>query len=222
MLLVKIGFCLLTIKSIQQDTPKHIRSSRKRQKDPAYRPSRPLQQSIPGETTRSRKRKHQDASRATTPSKHLLVERASQHDGPSLGLATVNIAHDAAEDPAPNLHVTSQASADYSREASTDPASTFQEVSARPADAQDDDRKTFCDHPITVSLAVEFVHKFSQQLYETPGHVYAEIVCSAQKDVAIQWSDNKVWEDTIRVSFFKSHKHTIFKLLEYIGASEIL
>jgi hypothetical protein len=148
------------------------------------------------------------------------VESASQDDDPGLGLATVNIAHDATKDPAPNLHKTSPASANYSREASTDPASTSQEASARPADARDNDCKTSCDHPITVSLAVEFVHKFSKQLYEPPGHVYAEIVRSAQQDVAVQWSDDKVWEDTIRVSFFRSHKHTIFNLLEYIGASE--
>jgi hypothetical protein len=113
----------------------------------------------------------------------------------------VNIAHNSTKDLVPNLHETSQASADYSQEASTDPAthlvthayslypatkptsnlalthanphSTFQEASACPANTQDDDRKTSCDHPIMVSLAVEFVHKFSQQLYKPPRNVYA-------------------------------------------------
>jgi hypothetical protein len=67
----------------------------------------------------------------------------------------VNIAQGATKGPAPHLHETSQAPADYSQEASTDPTSTSQEASARPTDARDDDRKTSCDHPMTVSLAVE-------------------------------------------------------------------
>ncbi|KAL2836332.1 hypothetical protein BJX68DRAFT_37115 [Aspergillus pseudodeflectus] len=87
-------------------------------------------------------------------------------------------------------------------------------------DASTDDENTSCAHPITVAMAIDIIHQFSQELYETPQHIYAEIVRSVQEDLQIQWSDDRSWRDTIEKSFFKAHRYVIFNLLEYIGASD--
>ncbi|PYI18987.1 hypothetical protein BO99DRAFT_403024 [Aspergillus violaceofuscus CBS 115571] len=49
--------------------------------------------------------------------------------------------------------------------------------------ASKDDENTSCAYPITVAMAIDIVHQFSQELYEPPQHIYAEIVRSVQKDV---------------------------------------
>lgn len=87
-------------------------------------------------------------------------------------------------------------------------------------DASTDDENTSCAHPITVAMAIDIIHQFSQKLYEPPQHIYAEIVRSVQEDLQIQWSDDRSWRDIIEKSFFKAHRYVIFNLLEYIGASE--
>jgi hypothetical protein len=69
-------------------------------------------------------------------------------------------------------------------------------------------------------MAIDIIHQLSQELYELPQHIYAEIVRSVQKDLQIQWSDDTSWRDIIETSFFKAHRYVIFNLLEYIGASE--
>ncbi|GMG35157.1 unnamed protein product [Aspergillus oryzae] len=86
--------------------------------------------------------------------------------------------------------------------------------------ASADGENTSCAHPITVAIAIDIIHQFSQELCETPQHIYTEIVRSVQEDVQIQWSDDRSWRDIIEKSFFKAHRYVIFNLLEYIGASE--
>ncbi|KAL2847248.1 hypothetical protein BJY01DRAFT_212767 [Aspergillus pseudoustus] len=87
-------------------------------------------------------------------------------------------------------------------------------------DASTDDENTSCAHPITAAMAIDIIHQFSQELYEPPKHIYAEIVRSVQEDLQIQWSDDRSWRDIIETSFFKAHRYVIFNLLDYIGAWE--
>ncbi|KAL4948043.1 hypothetical protein BDW69DRAFT_177197 [Aspergillus filifer] len=75
-----------------------------------------------------------------------------------------------------------------------------------------------CDYHITVPVAIDIIEKLSQELHETPRHVYAEVLQLVQGDV--EGSSDSVWRAIIRDSFFRDQKKTIFNLLEYIGASE--
>ncbi|KAL2802111.1 hypothetical protein BJX63DRAFT_133845 [Aspergillus granulosus] len=102
-------------------------------------------------------------------------------------------------------------------EAPHNPSAIFLETAY---ESPKDDENISCDHPITIPVAINIIHEFSRELYQTPEHIYAEIVRSVQEDSQIQWSDNKLWSDIIERSFFKDHRHTVFNLLEYIGASE--
>ncbi|KAL3470242.1 hypothetical protein BJX99DRAFT_52249 [Aspergillus californicus] len=118
---------------------------------------------------------------------------------------------------------------EISRDPATDPHATPQKATSplqeQPHGTSHEASKTDQDTPpynplITIPGAVDIIHKFSTPLYETPQHVYVEIVRSIQERVDIQQSDDRTWKNIVETSFFKTQKHKILTLLEYIGASD--
>ncbi|KAL3468877.1 hypothetical protein BJX99DRAFT_97514 [Aspergillus californicus] len=102
------------------------------------------------------------------------------------------------------------ATSDASRETSCDP----------------DASPISCDHPMTIPLAIQLVHHYSQQLYEPPQRLYTEVVRSIQDDIEIKDGIMRdvlktiLWRDLIETSFARQQKLVIFNLLEHMGVSE--
>ncbi|KAL4866863.1 hypothetical protein BDV12DRAFT_172174 [Aspergillus spectabilis] len=118
------------------------------------------------------------------------------HNLATTTLATQNLPEASTHSPA-----TSQETPDARKPATADNTSQFI-CEQLPCDIFCDpnneaDPEITCDHPITVSLAVEHVYQLTQQLYEPAEGSNSDIVCLVQKKMEIKWSDG-VWSDMVK------------------------
>ncbi|KAL4860371.1 hypothetical protein BDV12DRAFT_181674 [Aspergillus spectabilis] len=107
------------------------------------------------------------------------------------------------------------------REISCDPAThSLQEPHHRTShEVSETDQDLSYDFSITIHEAINIIRKFSKPLHETPQHIHIEIVRFFRKGVEMQQSDDRIWKNIIKTSFFKIQKQKVFTLLEYLGAT---
>jgi hypothetical protein len=130
-----------------------------------------------------------------------------------------------------NLRVVPNPSEEVPREISCNPATepraipceatnSLQKSSHRTSPgASEADQDTPGNLSITISEAVGIIRGFSKQLHATPREIHIEIVRFVREGVEMQQSDIRTWKNIVRTSFFKTQKHKLFTLLEYIGAT---